>query len=79
MPNTLVGNIRGPAGVTPFTSNTAPFTVPAVGLTVDVPVLDASWVVVGAMLSIANAGGGGLGANMRVTAKTGNTLTLLNP
>ena len=79
MANTLVGNIKGPQGSSALTTNTSAFTVPAAGLTVSVTVADASWIVAGEMLWVANAGGSGVGAFMRCTAKAGNTLTLLNP
>lgn len=71
---------QGIQGVNANTTTTAPFTVPAVGSTVSVTVLDASWIVVGQELYVDTAGGGtGLAGFLQVTAKAGNTLTLLNP
>jgi hypothetical protein len=54
--------------------------VPNVGSTTTVTVIDASWIVVGQMLYVDTAGGGtGQAGALQVTAKAGNTLTLLNP
>lgn len=70
----------GPQGVNANTTSTSTFTVPAVGQTVSVTVADASWIVVGQMLYVDTAGGGpGLAGFLQVTAKSANTLTLLNP
>jgi collagen triple helix repeat protein len=74
---------QGPTGSTgapAWTTNTSGFTIPAVGSTVSVTVADASWIVVGEMLYVDQAGGGvGISGVLQVTAKAGNTLTLLNP
>jgi microcystin-dependent protein len=74
------GNIQGPQGEhgLAYTTTTAPFTVPAVGATVDADVLDASWMVVGEVVWVALAGGTQAAA-LKVTAINGNTITLLNP
>jgi collagen triple helix repeat protein len=69
---------QGPAGLNAFSRTSANFTVPNVGSTVNVTLLDASWIVTGQMLWIDQAGGPGVGAPMRVTAKTGNQVTLRN-
>jgi hypothetical protein len=72
----------GPIGVTgppAVTTTSAPFTVPNIGSTITVTVLDASWVVLGQVVNVANAGGTGLAGSFQVTGKTGNQLTLLNP
>jgi hypothetical protein len=72
---------QGPTGATGAAAHTlsaVDFTVPPVGSTVDVTVLDASWVVHGEVLWIDTAGGPGAGGTLVVTAKSGNTLTLLN-
>jgi hypothetical protein len=71
---------EGAQGINSFTTTTAGFTVPPVGSTTTVTVTDASWIVVGQMVYIDTAGGGaGHAGALQVTAKTGNTLTLLNP
>lgn len=70
----------GPGGANANTTMTAAFTVPPSGQTVSATVADASWIVVGQLLYIDQAGGGaGLAGILQVTAKAGNTLTLLNP
>jgi hypothetical protein len=70
----------GFVGSNSFSTLQAGFTVPAVGSTVQVTVVDASWVVVGQMVYVDQAGGGaGLAGALQVTAKSGNLLTLLNP
>jgi hypothetical protein len=69
----------GVPGVNACTLSTANFTVPPVGGTVTVPVQDASWMVIGQPLSVTDAGGPGVAAMLRVTAKSGNNVTLLNP
>lgn len=70
----------GAQGINSFTVTSAGFTVPPVGSTVQATVTDASWVVVGQMVYIDTAGGGaGQAGALQVTAKSGNTLTLLNP
>lgn len=69
---------QGPTGQAAYTLSTAGFTVPSVGSSVTVPVADTSWVVVGEVLYIQDAGGSGVAGAMQVTAKTSNSLTLLN-
>jgi hypothetical protein len=64
--------IQGIQGVNSYTVTTADFDLPAVNLTVSVTVQDASWVVPGQMVVVAG------GYSLRVTGKTGNTLTLQN-
>lgn len=76
---TTPGGARGIPGASASPSTTA-FTVPTVGSTTSVTLSDASWVVVGEMIYFDTAGGGtGLAGILQVTAKAGNTLTLLNP
>jgi hypothetical protein len=68
----------GPQGGNAYTTTTANFTVPNVNASTTVTVADASWVVVGEMVWVDTAAGGvGQGGAMQVTAKAGNTLTLL--
>lgn len=69
----------GSPGLNAFNITSGSFTVPNVGSTVTVNLNDASWVVIGQMLCIGNAGGGGLGGILLVTAKSGNQLTLQTP
>jgi hypothetical protein len=69
----------GPVGPPAVTTTSGNFTVPNIGATTTVTVLDASWIVQGQIVYIANAGGGSLAGALQVTAKTGNQLTLLNP
>jgi microcystin-dependent protein len=70
----------GTNGLNAFGLTVAPFTVPAVNATVNVTVSDASFISVGEMLYVDQAGGGaGLPGVFQVTAKAGNALTLLNP
>jgi hypothetical protein len=68
----------GAAGIPAYTTNSAGFTVPVSGSTVNVTVADASWVAVGEVVWVADAAGIGIAAPFRVTAKSGNQLTLLN-
>lgn len=68
----------GPAGQPAYTTSTAGFTVPSVGASVTVSVVDTSWVAVGETLWITDAGGAGIAGAMLVTAKTSNSLTLQN-
>jgi hypothetical protein len=58
---------------------TQAFNVPAVGTEVSAWVADASWIMLGQMLMIANAAGTGKTGALQVTAINGNELTLLNP
>jgi hypothetical protein len=69
----------GPAGKNAFTITSGAFTVPAVGSTVTVTVSDASFAVVGEMLAIGNAGGGGNAGALQIQSIAGNQLTLVNP
>jgi hypothetical protein len=76
---TGIQGAQGPPG-NAATTVSAGFTVPAVGSTVVVTVVDASWIVVGQMVYVDQAGGGpGQAGALQVTAKTGNQITLLNP
>jgi microcystin-dependent protein len=68
----------GAAGANAFNITSGPFIVPPVGQTTTVTLNDASWVVVGQIVYIDQAGGGQAGA-MQVTAKSGNQITLLTP
>jgi microcystin-dependent protein len=71
---------QGPPGVNACTTNTASFTIPPVGQTVQVTMTDASWIVIGQMLVVSTAGGSAnASGTLQVTAKTGNLVTLLNP
>lgn len=73
---------QGLAGITAgVTTITQTFAVPAVGSTQTVTVTDASSFVVGQIIYMDQAGGGGAGnaGALQITAKVGNTLTLLNP
>jgi microcystin-dependent protein len=71
---------QGPPGTNACTTNTASFTIPPVGQTVQVTVQDASWIVIGQMLVVSTAGGSAnVSGTLQVTAKTGNLVTLLNP
>jgi hypothetical protein len=69
----------GPPGPAAATTTVSSLTVPNTGATTTVTVGDASWVTVGQMIYIANAGGSSLAGALQVTAKNGNILTLLNP
>src|SRR5215475_6206399 len=68
------------SGLNAFNITSGAFVVPAVGSTVTVTLNDASWVVVGQMVYVDQAGGGpGQPGALQVTDKTGNQITLLNP
>jgi microcystin-dependent protein len=70
----------GANGANAFNITSGPFTVPPVGSTAVVSLNDASWVVVGQMVYVDQAGGGvGQAGALQVTAKSGNQITLLNP
>jgi collagen triple helix repeat protein len=69
----------GAAGSNAYNTTTASFTVPASGSTTTVNLNDASWVRVGQMVYIDQAGGAGQAGAMQVTAKSGNQITLLTP
>lgn len=68
----------GPAGAPAHTFSSAGFTVPAFGSTVIVNVTDSSWVAVGEVIYVQNAGGPGVAGPMQVTATTPTSITLLN-
>jgi Collagen triple helix repeat (20 copies) len=70
---------QGIQGINAYNVTAGAFTVPTTGNTVTVNLNDASWVVVGQLLYIGQAGAGGQAGTLQVTAKTGNQLTLLNP
>lgn len=66
-------------GVDSFTLSIANFTIPPVNGTVDVDVQQAAWIVVGQMIVVQTAGGSPTNAaSLKVTAKVGNRLTLMN-
>src|SRR5215469_18901900 len=70
----------GASGLNAYNITSGPFTVPPVGSTVTVTLNDASWVVVGQIVYVDQAGGGvGKAGALQVSAKTGNQITLLNP
>jgi hypothetical protein len=75
--------VAGPAGAQGVNATsfiTGPFTVPPIGQTITVTFVDASWVVVGQMLYVDQAGGGaGKAGGLQVQSKSGNQVTLLNP
>ena len=71
----------GPAGASgqpAYTLSTAGFTVPAVGLSITIPVLDTTWPAICEIVWIQDAGGPGVAGPMQITGKTATTLTLLN-
>jgi hypothetical protein len=69
----------GATGLNAYNATANAFTVPPTGSTTTVSLNDASWVVVGQLLYIGQAGTAGQAGTLQVTAKTGNQLTLLNP
>jgi hypothetical protein len=70
---------QGPTGKNSFTLSAADFTVPPVGQSVQVTLTDASWVTVGQMIAVQNAGGSAtVAGSLQCTAKSGNTITLTN-
>lgn len=73
----IPGN-QGDPGIPAYTTSTAGFTIPAVGQTIVVPVVDTSWVAQNEILWVQDAGGPGVAGPMQVTAKTPTSLTLLN-
>lgn len=76
------GGAQGLAGLTAgVTTITQPFTVPPVGGTQAVTVTDASTFLIGQIIYLDQAGGGGAGSPgaLQITNKVGNQLTLLNP
>jgi hypothetical protein len=73
------GGAQGVQGLSGITTSTADFTVPAVGSTVVVNVVNSAWMVLGEFVYVNNAGGAGLAGAMQITNITGNQITLLNP
>jgi microcystin-dependent protein len=71
--------VTGPNGQPSFTRTTAQFTVPVVGSTVSIAVVDSSWLVGGEFVWVDTAGPAGTGGAGQITGKSGNNLTLLNP
>jgi Collagen triple helix repeat (20 copies) len=69
----------GTPGLNAYNATAGGFTVPPTGSTTVVSLNDASWVIVGQLLYIDQAGGPGQAGTLQVTAKNGNQLTLLNP
>jgi microcystin-dependent protein len=85
MATAKVGNIKGPpgqtgpTGVNAYTLTIADFVLPAIGASVQVTVQDASWITIGQMVAVQTAGGSAtIAYSLRVTAKTGNLVTLQN-
>ena len=71
--------VRISSGINSFTTTSASFVVPAVGASVAVSVVDASWMVIGQMVAVETAGGSPTDAySFKVAAKTGNLVTLQN-
>src|ERR1700746_2445782 len=73
------GGAQGISGSGAVTTTVGSFTVPAVGATTPVTVVDAFWITQGQMVYVAGAGGTNLSGALQVTAINGNQLTLLNP
>jgi phage baseplate assembly protein W len=69
----------GPTGQPAWSTVTSGFTVPAVGNTITVTLVDASWATVGEVVYVEGANGGGQAGPLQIQAKSGNNLTLLNP
>ena len=65
--------VPGPAGENAFTYTAGSFTMPAMGLSVVVAMLDALWIVPGQTIFIQDAG------NMTVVSVSGNNVTVSNP
>jgi hypothetical protein len=76
---TLTGNIKGDQGSNASTVTKAAFNVPLVGTIVDVDLEDVSWLSVGQMVYVNEAGGPGVSGSMEVMAINGNTVSLRNP
>jgi hypothetical protein len=80
-----IGPALGPTGPTgtpganAYTLTASSFTVPPVGGTATLTVVDASWIVLGQVVYIDSAAGPGIPATLIVQSISGNTLTLLNP
>jgi hypothetical protein len=68
----------GPAGQPSYTFSSAGFTVPAFGATVVVPVANSTWVAVGEIIYVQNAGGPGVAGPMQVMATSPTSITLMN-
>jgi len=74
-----VSGVSGTSGINAYTATAVgDFTVPDYGLTVNITVVEGSWIIPGQMLWFAGAGEGGAAGQLRCTARTGNNLTLLN-
>jgi hypothetical protein len=73
-----LGPFQGPTGPGAYTFLNAGFTVPAVGSSVTVAVADSSWVALGEVLYVQDAGGPGVAGPMQVIGKTPSSVTLLN-
>ena len=73
------GGAAGPTGGNAWALSSGSFTVPAIGATANITLVDASWVAVGETVYVAGADGAGGAAALQVTAKAGNVVTLLNP
>lgn len=76
MPWNQVANLRGPNGGNAYSIISASFTIPATGATVQASVEDARWIAVGQAVYVEQDNQAEL---LIVTAKSGNTVTLLNP
>lgn len=69
----------GLQGSNAYTTTTANFTMPAIGASVIVTLADAAWVTIGQMVAVQTSGGAPDDANsLKVIAKSGNQVTLLN-
>jgi microcystin-dependent protein len=82
---TNAAGVRGWYSISPlngknaFTTSAVVFTVPPVGQTVDVTLVDATWVAIGQMVAVQTAGGSPTAAgSLQCTNKVGNVVTLLN-
>jgi hypothetical protein len=75
-----LSELQGPRGGNAYSPSTTAFTVPMPGETVEVTLADAGWIVVGMSIYAQGAGGSPDQAGIfKVVAKSGNTVTLLNP
>src|ERR1700759_142297 len=85
MPTILAGAQVSPSGDpgsrgTPaLTTTAAIFTVPNVGINLDVPMVDASWMTIGQLIYVANAGGPANAGALQVTSLAGNVVTITTP
>ena len=73
------GGAAGPIGGNAWALSSGSFTVPAIGATNTITLVDASWVAVGEYVYVAGSDGSGGAGALQVTAKAGNVVTLLNP